>query len=163
MKYHCSRCKKEIPYERGKCQECKQIEFEEKREKLMNRKKSKYHHTIEYGIGEVRRYAEGQFWCTSHAGCFRAARLGEKKSESEPHIRAKFERWLHHRSLGRTVFTELRLKNGLGRPDLIIVANGMIFIEEIVCSEKEKSIKEKKNKYPWPLTTIMAKKAEATT
>ena len=160
MKYHCSRCKKAITEERGKCKECKQIEWEEKRDKLMNRKKSKYHNTIEYGVGEVRRYAEGQFWASAHEGCFRAGKLGNT-AESEAHIRTKFERWLHHRSVGRSVFTELRLKNGMGRPDLVIVDRGFIFVEEVVCSEKEKSIVEKKNKYPWPINVILADKARA--
>ena len=149
MKYHCSKCKKEIPYVRGKCQECKQIEFEKKREKFMNRKMSKYRNTVEYGINQVRKYAEGQFWASAHENCFRCG-----MNETDEHIDTQFKLWKHHRRAGRTVFCNLRLKSNMGRPDLIILGKGFIYVIEVVKSEKEKSILAKKLKYPWPVHVV---------
>ena len=155
--FECSRCKVKIIYKYGLCQSCKEIEFQEKIDKQIKKKETKYRRTKEYGIGLIRKFADGQFWSSSHAGCFRATipKEGNKKNpESMKHIRAKFERWLHHRMLGRTVYCELRLKEGFGRPDLIVIDSGFVFVEEIAVSEKETSLRAKKKKYPFPLNII---------
>jgi len=148
MTQKCRRCKRTIE-EGSHCPECKQIIIQEKIEKQKNRRISKTLDTIEYGKGEVKKYAEGKFWCSTHVGCFRGG-----KSESEEHLDTKYERWKYHTRRGRTVYTELILKPGLGRPDLVIVDKGHIFCEEIVKTEKEASLIAKENKYPWPVSVI---------
>ena len=153
----CRRCKREI-IEGIYCSDCKEIIFQEKVEKRTNRKLSKLRNTIQYGVTQVKAVAEGAFWCSTHANCFRATisvdQSGKWKGESEEHVDMQYERWKHHRKSGRTVYCNLVLKRGMGRPDLIVVDKGFIFIEEIVRSEKEGSIIEKKNKYPFPINTI---------
>ena len=77
--------------------------------------------------------------------------------ETDDHVRKKFERWLYWRKFGATVVTEceLKYKGKIIRPDLIILFNnGEIRCEEIVVSEREASIVEKKNKYPFPIEII---------
>jgi len=149
MGLNCKRCKK--PIEKGAhCIECREIILYEKIEKHKNKRIAKIRNTPEYGIGKVKAVAEGRCWCSTHNGCFRASFGG---GESEAHRRKKFERWEHHMSLGRAVFCELILKDG-SRPDLIVVENGFVFIEEIVCSEHEASIILKKKKYPFPVNVI---------
>jgi hypothetical protein len=69
------------------------------------------------------------------------------------HVFYKFIRYLYHRQAGRTVFTELILKNGK-RPDLIVLEQDFVWIEEICISEKESSIIEKKKDYPFPIKVI---------
>ena len=155
--YQCTRCKGVIAYKRGYCTNCREIRFQKNIDKQIARKTGKYQRTPEHGISEVKKYADGRFWCSTHSGCFRATvpkESDEKVAESIPHIQKKFERWLHHRSLGRIVYCELRLKEGYGRPDLVVVDNGHVFVEEIVCSEKEASIIEKKHKYPFSVQVI---------
>ncbi len=157
--YKCSRCKITIPYKYGKCSSCREIEFQEMIDKQVRRSQAKYRNTLGYGVSTVKQYADGKFWCTTHVNCFRATisvdeKTGKWKGESEEHVDKQFERWKHHRKLGRSVYCNLRLKEGLGRPDLVIVDNGHIFIEEIVHSENEASLKAKKSKYPWPIITI---------
>ena len=138
--------------------ECKELDFQDILEKRSNRRLAKLRNTKEYGVSEVKKYADGRFWATSHSGCFRCSfGRGEgnfNKAESEKHVRAKFERWLRHKQMGREVFCELRLKEGFGRPDLVVVDKGYVFVEEIVCSEKEASIVQKRSKYPWPIQVI---------
>jgi len=112
----------------------------------------KLKNTIEYGINKVKQVAESRFWCTSHANCFKCS-----EAEKESHIRTKFERYLYHIKAGRTVYTELILKKGMGRPDLIIVDKGFIWAEEICVSEKEASIIKKKKKYPFLMKVIKIK------
>jgi len=160
MKRKCKRCK--IPIEEGVfCStECKNIYYEELIEKQTKYRLGKLRDTIEYGIHSVKKVADGRFWATSHKNCFKCS-IGkdeEKKSESEAHIRTKFERYLHHRKAGRTVYTELRLKAGMGRPDLVVVGKGFIFAEEIVSSEKEASLIKKKKKYPFPISIFKIQK-----
>lgn len=153
----CARCKERI-FEGRHCTECKEIIFHQQIEKQTNRKLSKLRNTIEYGIGKVKSAADGKFWATAHANCFRATisidENGIWKGESEAHVDKQYERWKKHRKLGRTVYCNLILANNMGRPDLVIVDKGFIFIEEIVKSEKEKSILEKKHKYPFPVNVI---------
>jgi len=155
--YRCKRCKCKIIYKYGLCPSCKEIEFQEKLDKQIKRKEAKYRRTKEYGISLIMKFADCRFWSSSHAGCFRATIPQEdhkKICESEKHIRAKFERWLCHMKLGRTVYCELRLKEGFGRPDLIIVDNGWVFCEEIAVSENEASLRAKKKKYPFPTNIV---------
>ncbi len=153
----CGRCGRKI-IEGQYCSDCKEIRFEEQMDKKINRKLSKLRDTIEYGITRVKSAADGQFWCTAHGNCFRATisvdEKGNWQGESEAHVDKQYERWKHHRKLGRTVYCNLVLKPGMGRPDLIVVDKGFIFIEEIVKSEKEGSIIEKKNKYPFPVSVV---------
>ncbi|MCP3684395.1 MAG: hypothetical protein GY861_17085 [bacterium] len=156
MEGKCKRCKKAIP-EGRMCPECKELDYQEKLDKRKNRQEGKHKQTREYGITQVKKYAEGRTWAGSHCNSFRATVRGGNAAESEAHIRAKFERWLFHRQLGRDVFCELPLKPGLGRPDLIIVDKGFIWVEEIVMSESEKSLIDKSKKYPWPIKSFIAK------
>lgn len=155
--FKCKRCKRKIPYKFGICSECREIEFQETLDKQIKRKQAKYRRTKEYGRSLVRKFADGRFWSSSHAGCFRATIPKDhhkKVCESEKHIRAKFDRWLHHMKLGRIVYCELRLKEGFGRPDLIVVDNGFVFCEEIAVSENEASLRAKKKKYPFPTNIV---------
>ena len=78
----------------------------------------------------------------SHAGCFRAY-----ASESEEHIRKKFEVWLTLSKLGFEVYTESIL-NDNKRPDILAVKNGRMFIYEIIESETEEECKQKILSYP---------------
>jgi len=144
----CRRCKCTIP-EGVHCEECKQIIFQENIEKQTNRALSKLRNSLSYGVGRVKEVADGRFWATAHDSCFRCS-----ATETPAHYNKKFERWMHHRKAGRIVFCELILKNNMGKPDLVVVDKGFIFIEEIVCTEKEASIYAKKGKYPFPINTI---------
>lgn len=156
MPYHCKRCKRKIEQRYGACPECQEIIVNEKIEKHINRKVAKYQNTIEYGISKVKEVANPRFWCTTHEGCFRCSfekQDNDRCAESKEHRDKKYERWAHHKLQGRAVFCELILDNGL-RPDLIVVDKGFIFIEEIVCSEKEQSIIRKKKSYPFPVNVI---------
>ena len=80
--------------------------------------------------------------------------------ESDPHIFSKFERFHYWRRQNADVYTELILnKQNKGlRPDLVIVTDKDIFIEEIVSSEKEASIVKKRKDYPFTITVINARK-----
>jgi len=138
------------------CSACREIVLQERLKKQVNRRLSKLKNTTEYGIGLVKKYADGRFWASVHNNCFRAS-FG-KKGETDAHRDKKYERWCYHRKLGRTVFTELILKKNLGRPDLVVVDKGFVFAEEIIMSEKEASIIEKRKKYPFPINKIYAKK-----
>jgi len=79
--------------------------------------------------------------------------------ESDDHIISKFKRFHYWRRQGADVYTELILnKQNKGlRPDLVIVNDEDIFIEEIVSSEKEASIVKKRKDYPFTITVINAK------
>ena len=157
MRFHCSRCKRPISEERGFCSSCLEIRLQEKIDKQVNRKLSKLKNTIYYGISRVKNVADGKFWASSHKNDFRCSiGTSEKKPESMQHILAKFIRYIHHRQLGRVVFTELIMKNNK-RADLIIVEGGFVWVEEICVSEKEKSIIQKKKDYPFPIQVIKAK------
>jgi len=160
----CRRCKCKI--ESGVyCKDCYEKNKQNTLKKIENKRLSKMQSSIEYQISQIKEVADPVCWCSTHSNCFRASvqRTNETKNhkcESIEHINKKFERWLFHRRLGRTVFTELRLKKGLGRPDLIIISEGFVFIEEIVCSEREISLIKKKGKYPWPINIIHVKDGE---
>jgi len=147
---HCKRCG--IPVIVGNtCSDCKSIIYQEKIEKRVNRQLAKVKGTVEYGMSRVKRVAQVKFWASSHRNCFRCS-FG--KSESKEHRDKKYERWVYHRELGRTVFCELRLKKNMGRPDLIIIDKGFVWIEEIVKSEREASLILKKNKYPFKIKIV---------
>ena len=152
--YLCS-CGNPIRYKKGKCKDCQELDNQRKINLAMNRKIAKTHDTPEWGMGEVKKYADGRCWCSAHEGCFRCS-FG--RNETPLHRDTKYERWKHHKELGRYVFCELRLKEPYGIPDLVVVDNGFIFIEEIVVSEKKISLVNKKKKYPWPINIIHAKR-----
>jgi hypothetical protein len=166
MRNHCKRCKIPIEEEvktpasqRGYCEECDQIAFKEKVDKIMAAKIAKTHNTVEWGAMTVKSQADPQFWCSTHEGCFRCSfgRKEDGRGETDDHRDTKYERWKFHKKCGRLVWCELRLRNGMGRPDLVVVDKGFTFIEEIVCSEKEASIVLKKDKYPWPISVVYTK------
>jgi len=96
----------------------------------------------------LRPEASSYCWSSNHKNCFRYS-----THETDKHIDKKFERFKYWRKQKADVFTEVILKSGL-RPDLIIVTENEVFIEEIVASESEKSILLKKDNYPFVITTI---------
>ena len=79
--------------------------------------------------------------------------------ESDDHVIAKFKRFHYWRRQGADVYTEIILnKQNKGlRPDLIIVTDKDVFIEEIVSSEKEASIVKKRKDYPFTIIVVNAK------
>ena len=154
MDYHCS-CGNPIAYKEGKCRDCIELNNQRRIDKMISRKIAKTHDTLEWGAGEVKKYADPKSWCSSHEGCFRCS-FG--KNETPLHRDTKYERWKHHKQLGRLVWCELRLKPPHGITDLTVVDKGFIFIEEIAVSEKEASLIEKKRKYPWPVSIVRAEK-----
>lgn len=138
--------------------EKKKSKIHEQITKRKNRQKSKNNSTLDFALCRVREETEISTWSSVHKNCFRCSVGSMSNAESEIHIRAKFERYLYWRKFGATVFTEVRWKEGNGRSDLVIcLNNGEIFIEEIVCTEKEESILEKECKYPFPIKVIYAK------
>lgn len=105
-------------------------------------------------IGEVKKHARQDTWCSTHANCFKCS-IG--KGESMSHIMMKFQQFLEWRKFGATVYTELRWKNGT-RSDLVVVLNnGETFIVEVVESESEQSLLEKSTKYPFPIKVVRNK------
>jgi len=153
--YKC-KCGNPIAYTHGKCKTCKDAEFQTKLNKRVQHLQNKYRNTQVYGHSRVKHESEAKFWATSHANCFRGSPVG--KGETEAHLDKKYERWKYHRSLGRTVYCELIFSHGRGRADLVIVDKGFVFIEEVVKSESEASIVQKKNKYPFPVVVIRCDK-----
>ena len=133
---------------RQKAYESKQRSFE----RMVARRKAKMESTLTAAIRKVKEEARQDCWCTIHDSCFRYY-----EGETDNHVRAKFERFLHWRKYGASVFTELILKNGK-RPDLIIcLNNGEVFIEEILESEKEENILlNKKEAYPFKIYSFKA-------
>ena len=150
-KNKCKNCKDTIQEGYFCSEECKDTYYNKIIEKQKNKRLAKMKEQDWYHINRVKEEADMRYWASAHDGCFRCS-IGP--GEKDPHIRGKFERWLYHRRRGCIVFTELRLKDGMGRPDLLIIDNGEIFIEEIVNTEKEKSLLLKKDKYPFPMTII---------
>ena len=86
---------------------------------------------------------------SKHMNCFRC----NFKTESLEHINKKFERWSFYRKKGYDVFCEADLKQG-GTPDLIIVTEYEIWIDEIMVSEKEDNIELKRKVYPFPIKMV---------
>ena len=124
-------------------------------EKAIARKKLKMVSTLSAAISKVKEQARQDCWCSIHDNCFRFT-VG--KGESEAHIMAKFKRFLELRTLGYTVFTELRWKGKGGRSDLVVCGNnGEVWIEEVLVSETEKKFSEKPGKYPFPIKKIYVK------
>ena len=68
-------------------------------------------------------------------------------SESESHIRKKFELWLKLKKAGYSVWTEVITKKSL-RMDVLAFKEGIWTGYEVIESESEESIKEKIKKYP---------------
>ncbi len=100
--------------------------------------------------GIVKSQIREDTWCVSVVNHFRAS-FG--KSESQEHRDKKYERWCYWREKGWQVVTEAILKNGL-RPDLIVFNENEVFIEEIVNTEKEKSLIKKKKEYPFFVNVV---------
>lgn len=160
-KIKCKKCKTVIKEGIYCTDECKEADYKIKLEKRNNRRESKFRSTQQYGLMEVYHYADRRFWSTNHQNCFRASikkEDQERGGESEEHLDKMYERWKHHRKNGRTVFCNLILRNGMGRPDLVIVDGGDVFIEEIVKTETEASIISKREKYPFPIIIIKVEK-----
>lgn len=156
MKNQCRRCKCYI--EQGiYCNTCFEEVKKQRFDKYRNRITSKQASSLLAAFNKVRDWADPAVWSSNHMNCFRASfsTSMHRTAESVSHIRKKFERWLYHRKLGRHVFTELRLKDGLGRPDLVVLCeNGDVFCEEIVESEGEKSLESKHSKYPFEIRGV---------
>lgn len=136
-------------YERLKemAREAKSRSFQRK----VARDKERQESSLFWAVKRVKEEARSDTWCTNHGNCFR---YSQEPAESDAHVRMKFERFLHWRKFGATVFTEVRWKEA-GRSDLVIcLNNGEIFIEEIVSSEKEESLLLKAEKYPFPIKII---------
>jgi len=55
------------------------------------------------------------------------------------------------------VYTECRFKSDKGRADIIAIREGFGYIIEVVTTEKEKSITEKKGKYPIRFELVVVK------
>lgn len=129
----------------------------EQLEKKKNRVLSKKNSLLTFAICRIREEVEISTWSSVHKNCFRCSAGFMSNAETDTHIRAKFERFLYWRKFGATVFTEVRWKEGMGRSDLVVcLNNGEIFIEEIVCTEKEESILNKEERYPFPIKVIFA-------
>ena len=118
-------------------------------ERHFKRLKAKRESTLKAAIEKVKAQARQDTWCSTHANCFRWL-----ESESDNHIRKKFERFLEWRRFGAVCFTELILSNKK-RPDLVIcLNNGEVLVEEIVGSETEASLIAKDKSYPFPIKII---------
>ena len=120
-------------------------------EKAMLRRGEKLRKSMPWLVSEIKEYADQKFWCSTHLCCFRFS-----VADTEEHIYKCFDRFYHHLKLGRMVYSELRLKEGMGRPDLVVIepSTGEVWCEEIVVSESGESIKAKEQKYPWPVTVV---------
>jgi len=156
MKNKCSKCKIQIDSGRY-CTECYEKLKREQIQKAINRKKAKYYNTETYALTQLKSHvATIHDWSSCHSNCFRASvKLSKsgRSGENLKHVKKKFDRWLYHRQLGRTVFTELRLKQG--RPDLVIITkDGETWIEEIVNTETEAKLIEKEAKYPFKIVIV---------
>lgn len=68
-------------------------------------------------------------------------------SESDSHIRKKFELWLKLKKAGYSVWTEAITKKSL-RIDVLAFKEGIWTAYEVIESESEASLKEKIKKYP---------------
>lgn len=150
MQNKCKRCKINI-LSGIYCNKCYNIKIKEQAKKQSLYIQNKINSNNVCAISKIKDLSDLRYWSTSHRNCFKCT-FG--KGESEEHINKKFERWKFHRKAKRDVFCELILKNGMGRPDLLIIDKGFIFIEEIVKSEKEASILIKRNKYPFNINVI---------
>ncbi len=72
-------------------------------------------------------------------------------NETTEHARKKFEICSELKKLGKEFVTEVRFRNG-GRADIFVLDEPLAL--EILNSETEKSILNKKNKYPCRIVTI---------
>ena len=129
----------------------RRIKIAEQIEKRKLKQEHDRNSTLNAAVARVKEVARQDTWCTTHGRCFRASFGGN--AESPAHRNKKYELWCEYMEVGCEVFTELRLKDEYhGRPDLIVCwHNGDVLAIEIVCSEKEKSLIEKENKYPFPI------------
>ncbi len=75
-------------------------------------------------------------------------------SESESHIRKKFEVWLKLKKAGYLVWTEVIFKKGF-RMDILAFREGGWICYEIIESESKKSLLKKVIKYPVDIVPIV--------
>jgi hypothetical protein len=123
--------------------------------RMQANKKEKLEFSLFSAIKRIKEVAEPEFFSSKLGGCLRASFGMENKAESNIHRLAKYLDWEENRIIDAVNFDEIILKNNMGRPDRIwCFHNGTIIIHEFICSEKEKSIKEKENKYPFPIKWI---------
>lgn len=80
------------------------------------------------------------------------------KGNSDTHEIAKFRKCLELMRDGKTIYTEVRFKNGLGRCDILVPEDFRVY--EIVCTETEKESLSKLNRYPSSLDIIFIKTNE---
>lgn len=74
-------------------------------------------------------------------------------SESEDHIRKKFEVWLKLKRQGWEVWCEAIFKSGI-RPDILAFKDGIWINYEILSNETIQELNKKIIKYPPEITTI---------
>jgi len=77
------------------------------------------------------------------------------------HEIAKFNLCFFIQASGKEYLTEPKFKNGAGRPDIYILDNNTAI--EIVDTESEESIEEKRKKYPCDIIIIKSERARYTT
>lgn len=155
MPNKCADCKVYIPYKYGRCDSCQKLKFKERVNKQIAKRTAKFRKTKEYGISLVKEQAEPAFWSSSHEGCLRVS-----INDTDAHTETMFRQWWEYRKRGYAVYTNLILKSG-DRPDLIVISpHGEIKAIEVVASESEASIKDKRVRYPWPIIPIKAKEEE---
>ena len=59
------------------------------------------------------------------------------------------------KKLGYSIYTECRFSENQGRADIVAIKDGIGHIYEVVVTEKEKSIAEKRDKYPQDFDVIV--------
>ncbi len=77
-------------------------------------------------------------------------------SETEEHIRKKFEVWLKLRKAGYSVWCEVVFKSGI-RMDLLAFKDGIFTNYEILKSETVKELAIKTEKYPSEINIVPVK------
>lgn len=77
-------------------------------------------------------------------------------NNSDEHEDVKWKIFKKLKKEGFDVYTECRFKNR-SRADIVAIKNGIGYIIEVVTSEKELSIKNKKEKYPSDFDLIFIK------
>ena len=69
-------------------------------------------------------------------------------NNSDKHEDTKWSLCKKLKKMGYEVYTECRFKDNKGRADVIAIKDGFGYIFEITVTEKEKSIANKRDKYP---------------
>jgi len=76
-----------------------------------------------------------------HKNCIRSS-----LTENDQHFVVKCLICRELNNMNKEFITEARFENGKGRADVLVLDDGVAL--EILCSEKEENIKNKKNNYP---------------